>query len=99
LIEGPRMWSNVDMEKIIALAVVAAVVVFAAVYALSAWKGQRRWWPPERPKRPNQLVGGLRSHLNFGTFFAASTGAPRAVSPIWFKWSVVKKIRHSQNKI
>jgi hypothetical protein len=30
------------MEKIIALAVVAAVVVFAAVYALSAWKGQRR---------------------------------------------------------
>jgi hypothetical protein len=28
------------MEKIIALAVVAAVVVFAAVYALSAWKGQ-----------------------------------------------------------
>jgi hypothetical protein len=30
------------MEKIIALAVVAGVVVFAAVYALSAWKGQRR---------------------------------------------------------
>jgi hypothetical protein len=30
------------MEKIIALAVVAAVVVFASVYALSAWKGQRR---------------------------------------------------------
>jgi hypothetical protein len=30
------------MEKIIALAIVAAVVVFAAVYALSAWKGQRR---------------------------------------------------------
>jgi hypothetical protein len=30
------------MEKIIALAVVAAVVVFAAVYALAAWKGQRR---------------------------------------------------------
>jgi hypothetical protein len=26
------------MEKIIALAVVAAIVVFAAVYALSAWK-------------------------------------------------------------
>jgi hypothetical protein len=30
------------MEKLIALAVVAAIVVFAAVYALSAWKGQRR---------------------------------------------------------
>jgi hypothetical protein len=30
------------MEKIIALAVIAAVVVFAAVYALSAWKGGRR---------------------------------------------------------
>jgi hypothetical protein len=30
------------MEQIIALAVVAAIVVFAAVYALSAWKGQRR---------------------------------------------------------
>jgi hypothetical protein len=30
------------MEKIIALAIVAAIVVFAAVYALSAWKGQRR---------------------------------------------------------
>jgi hypothetical protein len=30
------------MEKIIALAVVAAIVVFAAVYALSAWNGQRR---------------------------------------------------------
>jgi hypothetical protein len=30
------------MEKIIALAVVAAIVVFAAVYALSAWKGRRR---------------------------------------------------------
>jgi hypothetical protein len=30
------------MEKIIALAVVVAVVVFAAVYALSAWKEQRR---------------------------------------------------------
>jgi hypothetical protein len=30
------------MEKIIALAVVVAVVVFAAVYALSAWKGHRR---------------------------------------------------------
>jgi hypothetical protein len=30
------------MEKIIALAVVVAVVVFAAVYALSALKGQRR---------------------------------------------------------
>jgi hypothetical protein len=30
------------MEKIIALAVVVAVVVFAAVYALSAWNGQRR---------------------------------------------------------
>jgi len=29
------------MEKIIALAVVAAVVVFAAVYALSAWNKQR----------------------------------------------------------
>jgi hypothetical protein len=28
------------MEKIIALAVVAAIVVFAAVYALSAWKSQ-----------------------------------------------------------
>jgi hypothetical protein len=30
------------MEKIIALAVVVSVVVFAAVYALSAWNGQRR---------------------------------------------------------
>jgi hypothetical protein len=30
------------MEKIIALAVVAAIVAFAAVYALSAWKGGRR---------------------------------------------------------
>jgi hypothetical protein len=30
------------MEKIIALAVVSAIVVFVAVYALSAWKGQRR---------------------------------------------------------
>jgi hypothetical protein len=30
------------MEKIIALAVIAAVVVFAAVYALSAWQGGRR---------------------------------------------------------
>jgi hypothetical protein len=30
------------MEKIIALAVVVAVVVFAAVYTLSAWNGQRR---------------------------------------------------------
>jgi hypothetical protein len=30
------------MEKIIALAVVVTVVVFAAVYTLSAWKGQRR---------------------------------------------------------
>jgi hypothetical protein len=30
------------MEKIIALAVVAAIVVFAAVYALSAWEGPRR---------------------------------------------------------
>jgi hypothetical protein len=29
------------MEKIIALAVVAAIVMFAAVYALSAWNGQR----------------------------------------------------------
>jgi hypothetical protein len=28
--------------KIIALAIVAAIVVFAAVYALSTWKGQRR---------------------------------------------------------
>jgi hypothetical protein len=28
------------MEKIIALAVVAAIVVFAAVYALSAWKSR-----------------------------------------------------------
>lgn len=27
------------MEKIIALAVVAAIVVFAAAYVLSAWKG------------------------------------------------------------
>jgi hypothetical protein len=39
LIGGPRLWSNADMEKIIALAVVVAIVVFAAVYALSAWKG------------------------------------------------------------
>jgi hypothetical protein len=30
------------MEKIVALAVVVAVVVFVAVYALSAWRGQRR---------------------------------------------------------
>jgi hypothetical protein len=30
------------MEKIIALAVAAAVVAFAAVYALSAWNGRRR---------------------------------------------------------
>jgi hypothetical protein len=30
------------MEKIIAMAVVAAIVVFAAVYALTAWKGQGR---------------------------------------------------------
>jgi hypothetical protein len=30
------------MEKIIALAVLAAIVVFAAVYALSAWWEQRR---------------------------------------------------------
>jgi hypothetical protein len=30
------------MEKIIALAVVVAVVVFAAAYALSAWWEQRR---------------------------------------------------------
>jgi hypothetical protein len=29
------------MEKTIALAAVAAVVVFAAVYALSAWKSRR----------------------------------------------------------
>jgi hypothetical protein len=29
------------MEKIIALAVVGAIVVFAAVYTLSAWRGQR----------------------------------------------------------
>jgi hypothetical protein len=30
------------MERIIALSVVVAVVVFAAVYALSALRGQRR---------------------------------------------------------
>jgi hypothetical protein len=30
------------MEKLIALTVVAAIVVFVAVYALSAWKGQGR---------------------------------------------------------
>jgi hypothetical protein len=28
------------MEKLIALTVVAAIVVFVAVYALSAWKGK-----------------------------------------------------------
>jgi hypothetical protein len=43
LLEAPRLWSNVDMERIIALAVVVAVVVFAAVYTLSALRGQRRW--------------------------------------------------------
>jgi hypothetical protein len=30
------------MEKLIALTVVAAIVVFVAVYALAAWKGQGR---------------------------------------------------------
>jgi hypothetical protein len=30
------------MEQIITLAGVSAIVVFAAVYALSAWKEQRR---------------------------------------------------------
>jgi hypothetical protein len=30
------------MEKIIALAVVAAIVAYAGAYALSVWKGQRR---------------------------------------------------------
>jgi len=30
-----------NMGKIIALAVVAAIVVFVAVYALAAWKGRR----------------------------------------------------------
>jgi len=42
LLEAHRLWSNVDMERIIALAVVVAVVVFAAVYTLSALKGRRR---------------------------------------------------------
>jgi len=32
----------VEMEKTIALAVVAAIVVFVAAYALSAWKSQGR---------------------------------------------------------
>jgi len=30
------------METLIALTFVAAIVVFAAVYALAAWKGQSR---------------------------------------------------------
>jgi hypothetical protein len=27
-------------------------------------------------------VGGLRTYISFGVFFAAASGAPRAVSPI-----------------
>jgi hypothetical protein len=40
------------------------------------------WLAGPKSKMQFNGVGGLRTYISFGTFFAAASGAPRAVSPI-----------------